>query len=299
MVFVSPPTAHSNERHHVLIVDSNSETNELLVSVFDTRDWDIQFAKDNQHALELAQQRVYDLIITGERTSSTEDIELLRRLRLARPHTRLIILAHEFTPGDVLNSIREHALSYFSRPFSAAKLAEIIYGAMNEPYWDDGIEILSVTANWARLCVRCDVLTANRLIQFYREASGLPGAETEEVATAIREILLNAMEYGGKFDPSQHVEVAYVRTSHMVMCKIKDPGAGFSIEEVKHSAIANPPDEPFRHMEEREALGMRPGGFGILMSKKLVDELLYNDKGNEVLLIKYLDKPAKTEQAQK
>jgi anti-sigma regulatory factor (Ser/Thr protein kinase) len=44
---------------------------------------------------------------------------------------------------------------------------------------------------------------------------------------------------------------------------------------------------------------MRPGGFGILMSKKLVDELLYNDKGNEVLLIKYLDKPAKTEQAQK
>ena len=81
------------------------------------------------------------------------------------------------------------------------------------------------------------------------------------------------------------------------MCKIKDPGAGFSLEELKHSALANPPDEPFHHMERREALGMRPGGFGILMSKKLVDELLYNDKGNEVLLIKYLDKPAKTQQA--
>jgi len=36
---------------------------------------------------------------------------------------------------------------------------------------------------------------------------------------------------------------------------------------------------------------MRPGGFGILMAKKLVDELLYNEQGNEVLLVKYLDKP--------
>ena len=69
-----------------------------------------------------------------------------------------------------------------------------------------------------RLCVRCDVLTANRLLQFFREASGLPDAETEEVATAFREILLNAMEHGGKFDPSQHVEVSYVRTRRMVLC---------------------------------------------------------------------------------
>jgi len=140
--------------------------------------------------------------------------------------------------------------------------------------------------------VRCDLATANRLIQFYREASDLPDAETEEVATAFREILQNAIEHGGKFDPSQHVEVGYVRTKRMVMCKVKDPGEGFSLEELKHTAIDNPPDDPFRHMEEREAKGLRPGGFGILMSQKLVDDLIYNEKGNEVLLIKYLHRTA-------
>jgi anti-sigma regulatory factor (Ser/Thr protein kinase) len=142
-----------------------------------------------------------------------------------------------------------------------------------------------------RLCVRCDIVAANRLIQFFREASDLPDAETEEVAAAFREILLNAMEHGGKFDATQHVEVSYVRTRRMVLCKVKDPGTGFSLEELKHSAVANPPDQPFLHMAERESRGMRPGGFGILMSKKLVDDLIYNDKGNEVLLIKYLDHP--------
>ena len=33
---------------------------------------------------------------------------------------------------------------------------------------------------------------------------------------------------------------------------------------------------------------MRPGGFGIMMTRQLVDELIYNEQGNEVLLIKYL-----------
>ena len=41
----------------------------------------------------------------------------------------------------------------------------------------------------------------------------------------------------------------------------------------------------------RDKLGMRPGGFGILLTRALVDELLYNEKGNEALLIKYLRRP--------
>jgi hypothetical protein len=79
----------------------------------------------------------------------------------------------------------------------------------------------------------------------------------------------------------------------MVLCRVKDPGQGFSLEELEHSAIANPEEDPFKHMETREAQGRRPGGFGILMAAKLVDDLIYNEKGNEVLLVKYLDKAGK------
>jgi anti-sigma regulatory factor (Ser/Thr protein kinase)/CheY-like chemotaxis protein len=296
MLAYSPPTPANVKHHHALIVDSGPELNQLLNNLFEQDEWDIHHAKDNKDAFELASRQPYDLIITGERTSGQEDIELLRRIRLVRPHIRLIIVTDEFTPGDVLASIREHAFSYFSRPFSTERFAEMIRIAMSEPFWDDGIEILSASPHWVRLCVRCDVVAANRLLQFFREASGLPDTETEEVATAFREILLNAMEHGGKFDPDKHVEVSYVRTKRVVLCKVKDPGTGFSLEELKHAALDNPPDDPFRHMQEREDKGMRPGGFGILMSKKLVDDLIYSDKGNEVLLIKYLDPPAKAAQ---
>ena len=290
MSALSRPAPAINQPRRALLIDSSPELNSMLTDLCDQHDWDIRSVKDNQEALELFQSHPFDLIITGERTSGQQDIEMLRRLRLVRPHTRLIILTDEFTPGDVLNSIRERAFSYFARPFSTEELAEIVRSAMTTPFWDDGIEILSATANWVRLAVRCDLATADRLIQFYRETSDLPENETEQVATAFREMLLNAIEHGGKFDASQHVEVSYVRTRHMVLCKVKDPGTGFSLEELKHSALANPPDEPFRHIAEREAQGIRPGGFGILMAKELVDDLLYNQQGNEVLLIKYLNK---------
>jgi len=280
--------------HQALIVDSSPEINQLIANLFEQGEWTIHFAVDNKQALQLAKVHAYDLIITSERTTGKEDIDLLRKLRMVRPHTRLIILTDEFVTGDILASIRERAFSYFSRPFSTEKLAEMIREAMSQPFWDDGIEILSATPNWVRISVRCDVLTAHRLLQFFREASQLPEAETEEVAAAFREILLNAMEHGGHFDPSQFVEVGYVKTTRVVMCRVKDPGEGFTFDELKHSAISNPPDDPFRHMVERDARGLRPGGFGILMAKKLVDELLYNEQGNEVVLIKHLDRPAAT-----
>jgi anti-sigma regulatory factor (Ser/Thr protein kinase) len=38
----------------------------------------------------------------------------------------------------------------------------------------------------------------------------------------------------------------------------------------------------------REEKGLRPGGYGVLMARKLVDEVIYSQNGSEVLLVKYL-----------
>ena len=100
---------------------------------------------------------------------------------------------------------------------------------------------------------------------------------------------MNAIEHGAHFDASQHVEIAYLRTKYAVACRVKDPGEGFSLEELRHAAIANPPYEALLHLKERKEQGLRPGGFGILVAKHIVDELIYGESGNDVILIKYLD----------
>ena len=36
-------------------------------------------------------------------------------------------------------------------------------------------------------------------------------------------------------------------------------------------------------------------GFGVMLAKKLVDEVVYNEKGNDVLLVKYVDLPRESQ----
>jgi anti-sigma regulatory factor (Ser/Thr protein kinase)/CheY-like chemotaxis protein len=274
-----------------LVVASGSDIDDLLMSVLATEGWSIQRIVDNQDVLSFARTNPLDLIITGRKTSGPEDIELLHKIRSARPHVRLIILTDEWTPGDVIAAMREGAFSYFVAPFQASALAEMVRAAMAEPCWDDGIEILSATPAWVRLTARCDLLTANRLVQFLEAVGDIPRTDKEQVAMAFREILVNAMEHGAHFNPSQHVEISFIRSRRAIACRVKDPGQGFSFEELRHAAIGSSPEDLFSHMAVREEHGLRPGGFGMLLAKKLVDELIYDEKGNDVVLVKYLDLP--------
>ena len=273
-----------------LLIDADEPTRTFLANALDPSEWNIRHAPDNQTALELAQATRFDLILTSEKTSGKDDIELLRELRSARPHTCLIILTDESAPSYVIDSMREHAFSYFSKPFSLDALTEMVHLATEAPCWDDGIEVVSATPEWIRLMVRCDRQTADRLIQFLHEIVDLPESESNAVAIAFREILLNAMEHGAKFQADQYVQISYVRARNMVLCRVKDPGEGFTLDEIQHAAVANPHGDPIRHAAYRQERGMRPGGYGILLAQKLVDELIYNEDGNEVLLVKYLDR---------
>lgn len=277
-----------------LLVGGDLEIEEQLCGILESARWALQRAPDNTAALGMAQAKNFDLILTSEKTSGREDVELLRKLRRIRPHTRLIILCDETTPSDVIASMREHAFSYFSKPFSPQALAVMIKLAIEEPCWDDGIDVVSATPEWIRIRARCDLKTADRVLQFFDEIAELPNPERSSVGTAFREMLTNAIEHGGRLDPSQQVEISYVRAKHMITCRISDPGEGFTLDEIPHAAIANPDDDPLRHVEYRNAQGMRPGGFGVLLTQKLVDELVYNEQGNEVMLVKYIDLEPRT-----
>ena len=193
------------------------------------------------------------------------------------------------TPANIVRAIREHAFSYFSKPFSPSAVADIIAQAVNTGHWQDDIEVLSASPQWISLRLRCKMETADRLMQFVREMEmEFPPRERDNIAAAFRELLMNAIEHGGGSDPNKRVQVTYVRTTRAIIYVIQDPGKGFSFDAITHAAIANPPDEPAKHLEIRAEQGVRPGGFGILLTRNLVDELIYNEKGNEVLFIKYL-----------
>jgi DNA-binding NarL/FixJ family response regulator/anti-sigma regulatory factor (Ser/Thr protein kinase) len=294
---MDPNPDQSIAQSHSMLVVADKDLNPVLFDHLLTQKWKVEYVSSNEEALSQLRKSRYDLILTAEGTSAKEDIRLLQQIRVAQPHVRMIILTRESTTEDVLMALRQRAFSFFSPPYTVERLTEMIHMAMEGPAWDDGIELVSGTPVWVRLLVRCDRKTAERLMQFFEEMVDVPDEEKNEIAYAFREMLINAMNYGGKFDPQQYVEISYFRTRHAVACRVKDPGEGFSLEELYHAAVKNPSDDPFRHIPVREAFGLPPGGFGILLSLHLVDELIYNEQGNEVLLVKYLNPERRPQRA--
>ena len=152
-----------------------------------------------------------------------------------------------------------------------------------------GVEVVSVLPEWVELHVPCDLAVISPLQELVTQLeAGLSREVGEAISCAFREMLCNAVEYGGHLDPEALVEVRLIRLKHAFICRIKDPGDGFELSNLDHAAINNPNDNPVRHAFVREEKGLRGGGFGILLASQLVDDLVYNERHNEVLFIKYL-----------
>jgi len=252
---------------------------------------EIERVPDNRALLSAIESDPADIVLTSRESSGKDNVEALRQIQKlpAQRTAKVIIMAGESTRNDIIAAMRARAFCYFSKPYFEAMFDEILRHAVSRSPWEDSIEVSSATPAWLRVIARCELATADRLVQFMSEISDLDGKERDSMGFAFKEILMNAMEYGGQFNRERLVEASYVRGKRMVLYRIRDPGDGFSLEELTHAAISNPPENPVRHLEVRDSLGIRPGGFGVLLSRKLVDDLIYSEQGNDVLLIKYLD----------
>jgi anti-sigma regulatory factor (Ser/Thr protein kinase) len=158
---------------------------------------------------------------------------------------------------------------------------------------DHDIEVLSALPGWIHLRINTSIGLIEKLGRFVRqELADLPAHLRDELGLAMDELLSNSMEHGCRLDSECAVDFKIIRTPRAVLFQIKDGGLGFSIDRMAHAAVNNPPEEPLRHTQLRDEMGLRPGGFGLLLVKKIADELLYNEQGNEVMLVKYLVRQA-------
>jgi len=277
----------------VLVIGSGSEVSREIESVLAAEKFPVEHTAGHADALQRLRRQSFGVVITPPDSEVEEDLALLEEMRAIRPGVKTIVLARHSTPAEVIAALRARVFACFTPPFDAREIAHLARSAASDSDWRDEIQVLSAKPGWVSVRVNCRLITAERLMTFAKELSGqLPEDSRIEIMNALREILLNAMEHGAAFNPEQVVEVTAVRTARSMVFYVRDPGAGFRPESLTHAAIANPAHDPTAHMLHRESDGMRPGGFGLLLAAGTVDELIYSEIGNEVLLIKYVDSVA-------
>ena len=93
---------------------------------------------------------------------------------------------------------------------------------------------------------------------------------------AINEAMNNGFYYCGR------VRVKIRRMGGKLIIRVKDFGPGFNTQEVNGLLKEDMYEKEFDELLEAE------GGRGILLMKLFCDKVVYNAKGNEVLLMKQI-----------
>ena len=274
---------------HILVTDDDAATRQMIRGILKKYGYKVSTASDGVAALRAIRKKKFDLVLLDIWRPKMTGLGLLGSLTGEAHLPKIIIMTSDKTPGTILNALRGRVYQFLSKPFNADTLHMVVENALSTHPATPAIEVLSAKPHWVELLVPCERSVVGRVQSFLNLLeTDLPPDVMEKVGYAFRELLNNAIEWGGHLDPNQKVRISYIRTNKMLMYRLDDPGPGFKLEEIKHAAINNPEDNPLAHAQAREEKGMRPGGLGLLLSKQLVDELVYNEARNQVVLIKYL-----------
>ena len=273
----------------ILIAEDDPTTRHLLSSVLKAAGFSVATAADGSTALGKLRKKKFDLLLTDIWMPRLNGLELMAHLRREAIRPKVVVMTSDDTPETVLRAVREQAYQYLTKPVDPKAVVALIRDALAAQPVSPPIEVLSARPDWVELLVPCELGVAERISGFMNHfESDLPPDVRDQIGQAFRELLMNAIEWGGRLDPNQKVRISCLRGRRMLLYRIADPGTGFRFDGLKHAAVVNPPDQPWQHIEERDRKGLRPGGFGIMMVKSLADELLFNEAQNEVVFVKYL-----------
>jgi len=99
-----------------------------------------------------------------------------------------------------------------------------------------------------------------------------PTADLFRTQLAYEEAIVNAIRHGNRCDPEKTVTVEMRCDTEQVWIRICDQGRGFD-----PSSIPDPRQEELLEV---------PGGRGVLLIKEIMSDVSYNDRGNEITMVK-------------
>ena len=268
-----------------LIVEDEKELGELLGEHLRAWDFEPTILNEGKSAVAWVRENQPEIVLLDLMLPDTDGYTLCETLKLDRETNLIPVIMVTALAGadDRTRGLEIGANFYLTKPFVAAELKQSIQKVF------DRVEELKSTGTEGEIHFRLRSDTSyleelNQLLASLFLFSGLTQQQVKQFTTAIRELGTNAIEWGHKKQTERIVTFDYRIDPRKVTVIIKDTGPGFNPAQLPHAASD---EDPVSHLEIREHLGLREGGFGILISKGLVDQLSYNQAGNEVTLVKF------------
>jgi len=294
------------EKPLVLFVDDEDSIRDLLARVFEKDGrFAVHMAADGEEGLQAVSKNDYSLVVTDLQMPKMGGLSFIRRVHQSHPNLPFIVFTGFGEMDDAIEALRLGALNFLRKPWD---LGQII------PSIEKALASVERTARRQRvygLIDSCNLTMTLPPRLFEKEAviqhltdplvpmNLVSDTEVRNVYLALDEVLNNSIVYGaleidaavregeGGYRTFQSlveereknpdyrnrmVRVSADYNREEVTFQITDPGDGFD-----HKHLPDPTD-PENLMKEH--------GRGLLLVQCFMDEVRFNRKGNEVILVK-------------
>jgi CheY-like chemotaxis protein/anti-sigma regulatory factor (Ser/Thr protein kinase) len=268
----------------VLIVDDERDTNDILASLVRARDFEPIQLYSGAQVWPAVSERKPDVVLLDLMLPDIDGFAVCDHLKRNRD-TNLIPIVMVTALQDAhhrATGVRVGANGYLEKPFTAEQL----YAAMDKAMsWHDE-HLRRGTHGEINFDIRSELTylqQANDMLSDLFAHTPLTDRQIKDLKQSVMEMGGNAIEWGHRKNPDLVLRITYRIDHQSITLIIQDQGPGFNPGNLPHAASD---EDPIGHIELRNELGLREGGFGIMLARGLVDEFKYNERGNEVTLVK-------------
>jgi CheY-like chemotaxis protein/anti-sigma regulatory factor (Ser/Thr protein kinase) len=290
----------------ILVVDDAAVDRHLVSRLLEKEpDWEIAQAVDGVEALEQLALDAFDVVLTDLQMPRLDGLKLVSEVKKKYPLIPVVLMTSEGSEEVAVRALQAGAASYVPKRKLVGELREVIRRVLiaARSDWSNAEILRRVIESSSHIRIETSLRMVASLLQYARgiiqSTPGIPVEDHVRIGVAVEEAVMNAYYHGnlevssefrdgesGKFhslakercsqEPycSRHIDLLTRLTPEKLTFVVRDEGPGFNV-----SALIDP--------TAPENLD-RAHGRGVMLMHMFLDEVQFNDPGNEVTLTSYL-----------
>ena len=294
-----------NYRPNVLVVDEDADYRSVMADLL-SEHMNLSFASNFSEALKMVNNNEYSMVISDSEIADIAVVEMITKLKTLQPNLFFVIITSKHDMALAVDVMRNGAVDYLLKPFAVEDIANLVEKylkfSVNKRFDYDLLNILSEEKRTFSIPTNVHILSpfVYEIMEMVKRFTNITKNDIFSMRLALYEMLINAVEHGNlginyetkknllsagidyieyldnlcKQDPyyNRKIEISYHYQKDSISFVVKDEGDGFDVQKFENRDIKG------------ELLALH--GRGIIISKFNMDEIVYNEKGNEVRLTK-------------
>jgi len=137
---VGDSAEHGSPR--LLVVDDEETQREMLSAILARASYRVETAPDGEKALEILEQRSFDLVLTDQKMPKMDGLELLAAIRSRYPRLPVVLMTAFGSVSSAVEAMKNGAADYLTKPFEKEELVIVLSKSLRQYRLEDEVATL-------------------------------------------------------------------------------------------------------------------------------------------------------------